>query len=71
MTQSRRLSLIEAATNVAVGYGLAVVTQIVVFPWFGLHASLGENLALGVIFTAISLIRSYALRRLFNRISPK
>jgi hypothetical protein len=71
MTQSHRLSLIEAATNVAVGYGLAVVTQIVVFPWFGLHASLGENLALGVIFTAISLIRSYALRRLFDRISPK
>jgi hypothetical protein len=71
MTQSRRLSLIEATTNVAVGYGLAVVTQVVAFPWFGLHASLSKNLALGVIFTAISLIRSYALRRLFNRISHK
>ena len=47
MTQSRRMSLIEAVTNVAVGYALAVATQIVVFPWFGLHPSLGENLALG------------------------
>ena len=37
MTQSRRMSLIEAVTNVAVGYVLAVTTQIVVFPWFGLH----------------------------------
>lgn len=67
MTQSRRMSLIEAITNVAVGYALAVVTQMLVFPWFGLHASLGENLALGLVFTATSLIRGYALRRLFTR----
>lgn len=68
MTQSRRMSLIEAITNVAVGYALAVTTQIMVFPWFDLQPSLGENLALGGIFTAISLIRGYALRRLFEAI---
>lgn len=68
MTQSRRLSLVEAITNVAVGYVLAVITQIVVFPWFGIHPSLGENLAIGSIFTGISLVRSYALRRLFERL---
>ena len=67
MTQSRRMSLIEAVTNVAVGYVLAVVTQFMVFPWFGLHPSLGENLALGGVFTTISLMRGYALRRLFER----
>ena len=67
MSQSRGMSLIEAVTNVAMGYTLAVVTQIVVFPWFGLHASLGENLALGGVFVGISLLRSYALRRLFER----
>ena len=67
MTQSRRLSLIEAVTNVAVGYVLAVFTQILVFPWFGIHPSLGENLAIGSVFTGISLLRSYALRRLFER----
>ncbi|MFD1913098.1 DUF7220 family protein [Halodurantibacterium flavum] len=66
MTQSRRMSLIGAVTIVAVGYALAVVMQIVVFPWFDLHSSLGENLARGGIFTAISLIRGYALRRLFE-----
>ena len=68
MTQSRRLSLVEAITNVAVGYVLAVITQIMVFPWFGIHPSLGENLAIGSIFTGISLVRSYALRRLFERL---
>jgi putative effector of murein hydrolase len=68
VTQSRRLSLVEAFTNVAVGYVLAVITQIMVFPWFGIHPSLGENLAIGSIFTGISLLRSYALRRLFERL---
>ena len=66
--QSRRMSLIEAITNVALGYVLAVFTQIIVFPWFGLRPSLGDNLALGLVFTSISLIRGYALRRLFARI---
>lgn len=65
--QSRRRSLIEAITNVVVGYALAVVTQIVVFPWFGLQVSLGDNLAIGAVFVTISLVRSYALRRLFER----
>jgi len=61
------MSLLEAITNVAVGYALAVVTQIVAFPWFGLRTDLGDNLALGALFTIISLLRSYALRRLFER----
>ena len=67
MTQSRRMSLIEAITNVALGYTLAIPTKIVVFPWFGLNPNLSENLALGGIFTAISLTRGYTLRRLFKR----
>lgn len=67
MTQPRRMSLIEAITNVAVGYGLALATQIVVFPWFGLHPSLSENLAIGATFMGISLLRSYTVRRLFER----
>jgi hypothetical protein len=67
MSQSRRMSLIETVTNVVVGYVLAVATQIVMFPWFGLQASLGENLALGLAFTSISLVRGYTLRRLFER----
>jgi hypothetical protein len=71
VTQSRRMSLIEAASNVAVGYALAVATQILVFPWFGLRASLGDNLALGLVFTTISLVRGYALRRLFSRLDRK
>ncbi|MDR5653869.1 DUF7220 family protein [Ruixingdingia sedimenti] len=71
MTQSRRMSLLEAITNVAVGYALAVTAQIIVFPWFGLHPSLGENMALGAVFVGISLVRSYALRRLFEAVGKR
>lgn len=66
MSQSRLGSLAEALANVAVGYGVAVMTQMLVFPLFGLYASLGENLLIGAIFTVVSIIRSYALRRVFN-----
>jgi hypothetical protein len=64
--QSRVMSALEAITNVVVGYGIAVMTQVLVFPHFGLTASLGDNLLLGIIFTVVSLVRSYALRRMFN-----
>lgn len=66
--QSRRMSLIEAISNVAVGFGLAIATQMLVFPLFGLQASFADNLALGSIFTGLSIGRSYLLRRLFEAI---
>jgi uncharacterized protein (DUF2062 family) len=67
VSQSRAMSFIEAIANVAVGYGVAVATQIVVFPWFGLQTTMAENLAMGGIFTVVSILRSYSLRRLFER----
>jgi hypothetical protein len=60
------MSLAEAAANIVVGYCLAVLTQVIVFPLFGLSVSLGENLGIGAVFTVISLVRSYILRRIFN-----
>ena len=66
MKQSRRMSLVEALANVAVGYGVAVATQIAVFPMFGLQTSLSENLAIGAIFTGASIARSYVPRRTFE-----
>lgn len=68
MTQSRAMSLVEAATNVVVGYVLAILTQIVVFPWFGIDAALGEHMAIGLAFVGVSLARGYLLRRLFEAI---
>ena len=66
MKQSRLMSLAESLANVLVGYGVAVLTQVVVFPLFGLVVTVTENLLIGLIFTAVSIVRSYALRRGFE-----
>lgn len=68
MKQSRLMSLVESVANVAVGYGVAVVTQILIFPIFGLHTTLAQNLKMGAIFTVVSIARSFALRRVFEAI---
>jgi hypothetical protein len=68
MRQSKRMSMVESLTNVAVGYGVAVSAQILVFPLFGLEVALVDNLAIGAIFTGISIVRSYTLRRVFEEI---
>jgi hypothetical protein len=62
------MSLVESVANVIVGYGVAVVTQILIFPVFGLQTTLGQNLAMGGVFTIVSLARSFLLRRLFEAI---
>jgi hypothetical protein len=62
------MSLVEATANVVVGLVVAVAAQIVVFPILGLQASLGQNVLLALVFTGVSIVRSYALRRLFEAI---
>lgn len=65
--QSRSHSLLESCINVLVGYGVAILSQVAIFPIFGIRATFRENLEIGAWFTAISLARSFVLRRLFNR----
>lgn len=69
--QSRAMSALEAVTNVAVGFWIGVAAQVLVFPIFGFHAGAREHLLIAVAFTAVSLARSYALRRLFEAIRRK
>ncbi|MGE0256863.1 MAG: hypothetical protein AB7N54_19545 [Alphaproteobacteria bacterium] len=66
MKQSRLMSLVEATTNVTVGFVLALATQMALFPVFGLAVTLPQNMIIGSAFTAVSVVRSYLLRRLFE-----
>ena len=68
MKQSLWMSFVESISNVVVGYVVAVGAQLVVFPLFGLHATLRENLMIGLIFTGVSLVRSFLLRRVFENL---
>jgi hypothetical protein len=66
MPQTKTGSAVEAVVNVLVGYAVAVSAQIIVLPWvLGVSIELEKNLFIGLIFTAISLTRSYILRRVF------
>lgn len=66
MTQTRLGSLIESLMNIAIGYGVALLSQIVVFPMFNINVPISTNLWIGAWFTLISLVRSYVIRRWFN-----
>lgn len=71
MTQSRVMSLVETMTNIAIGFVISLVSQIVIFHFYDVHLSIGENLAMTVWFTAISIIRSYCIRRWFNHLQHR
>jgi hypothetical protein len=62
------MSAVESVTNVTVGFGVAVATQTLVFPLFGLHATMQQHIAIGLLFTVVSVVRSYALRRVFEAV---
>ncbi len=67
MTQPRRHSALEAAANVLVGMGINLGANAVILPAFGFRITTGQNLGMMGIYTLISVGRSYALRRVFNR----
>ncbi len=66
MNQSRVMSAVESTVNVAIGYGVALLGQVIVFPLVGIHVDMETNLVSGAAFTVISIVRSYCVRRMFN-----
>lgn len=66
MTQTRLGSLIEALFNTLIGLVVSVIANHLVFPLFGFHPSGAQNVAISLIYTAISICRQYVLRRWFN-----
>lgn len=67
MTQSRLESLLESIANILIGYCIALASQLILFPLYGIHIALTTNLWIGFWFTLVSLVRSYLLRRYFNQ----
>lgn len=67
--QTKTVSMIESILNVVIGYGVALLSQIIIFPIYGIDINLKTNIVIGFWFTLISIIRSFTIRRLFNRLS--
>lgn len=64
--QTKKQSFIESITNVIVGYSIAVISQIIIFPYFDVNIKITDNMIIGIWMTAVSIARSYIIRRLFN-----
>jgi hypothetical protein len=65
MEQSRVMSLVEVVTSTLIGFGVSVWANYAVLPLFGFKVKLAESLAITLVFTVISIIRSYLVRRFF------
>ena len=67
MSQSRAGSLLEAIFNIVVGFSINWLANLCILPLFGFAVTGGQAFGIGLFFTAISLVRSYVIRRFFNR----
>ena len=64
--QSKKDSLIESLTSTTIGVIIGIVLNLTILPAFGYPVSLSDSLWISVIFTIVSIIRSYIIRRWFN-----
>lgn len=70
--QSKKQSLIESVSNVSSGLILSWITwRLIITPIFKIYPSNSDIFIISLIFTIISIIRSYVLRRLFNNLLKK
>jgi hypothetical protein len=60
------MSGVETCLNTLIGFAIAIATQVLVFPLFGFAPPLSTNFKIGLIFTVVSILRGYMLRRLFE-----
>ena len=64
--QTKRQSAIESLTSTTIGIIIGIVLNLTILPIFGYPVSVVDSLWISVIFTVISIIRSYIIRRWFN-----
>lgn len=67
MAQTKLGSFAEAWLNIAIGFWINFFANMVILPMFGFASlTLWKNFVIGLLYTVISLVRSYVLRRWFN-----
>lgn len=65
-SQTKKHSFYEAVFNVVVGFGVAVISNEIVLPLFGHNVTFSDSFWIAAVFTGISMVRSYILRRVMN-----
>ena len=64
--QTKKQSLIETLTSVFVGWLIGVILNLTVLPLFDYNITVVDSLLVSLIFTVISVVRGYLIRRFFN-----
>ena len=64
--QSKMESMIESLTSASIGVIIGVLLNLTVLPIFGYDVTVTNSLLISIIFTVVSVIRSYVIRRWFN-----
>ena len=64
--QTKKQSFIESLTSTTIGIIIGIVLNLTILPIFGYPVSVVDSLWISVIFTIVSIIRSYIIRRWFN-----
>lgn len=65
--QSKKHSIVESVFSTAVGFVINVTAQHFIFPLFGIYIAWHSNISIAIIFTVISIARSYIIRRFFTK----
>lgn len=65
--QSKLGSLAESLTNIGIGITICFLSNIIVLPAFGYDVTIGDATMISIVFTVISLVRSYVIRRVYNK----
>lgn len=66
MKQPKYMSWLETCLNTGIGFAIAIGAQALIFPLFGFDPPLSTNVSIALIFTVISIVRGYLMRRLFE-----
>ena len=64
--QGKKGSLIESIIQVVSGWGVAIITQLIVYPLMGIEVSIVQNINLSLIFIAVGFVKQYYVRRGFE-----
>ncbi len=64
-------SLIESIIDVGSGFILAILIQLYIFPLFGLYPSILDSIGIALIFTGVSITRSWIWRLFFKKFYGK
>lgn len=66
MNQTRLGSLIEAMISTIIGLAVTMTAAPIIYPIFGHSFTTAQNFGIAAVFTVISVVRQYVVRRWFN-----